>query len=170
MQKLHEDHGNFRRLLDLMERELDASEPSLIVLRDAMHYLVNYADYFHHPLEDLVFARVTKHDLAIAAIIEKVEMEHHTLPALGRELLVAFAAGRDCVTPQWETLSARARAYADRFHRHKEREEAEIFPVIKTVLTDADYLAVQREAKWREDPLFGRHVAAGYRSVLERLS
>lgn len=169
MQQLHQDHGNFRRLLDLMGRELDANEPSLIVLRDTMHYLVNYADYFHHPLEDLVFARVTKRDLAIHKVIEQVELEHHTLPALGRELLAAFARGKEIATPQWNELSTRARAYAELFNRHKEREETEIFPVIKLVLTDADYLAVQREAKWREDPLFGRHVAAGYRIVLERL-
>jgi hemerythrin-like domain-containing protein len=174
MQQLHEDHGNFRRLVDLLQRQLDASEPAqgadLDIIRGSLHYMVNYADYFHHPLEDLVFERLLGHDNAVQPTIELLEREHDVLPVLGRDLARDFNRDADAVARDWFVMAQRAGDYAEQLAAHKDREEAVVFPLVKVVLTDADFRAVEAAINWQEDPLFGRHTSEGYRMLLERLT
>ncbi len=62
--RLHADHANMSSLLDILDRELDvverAGNANFEIMRDVMHYLTRYSDLVHHPMEDLVYARLAE--------------------------------------------------------------------------------------------------------------
>jgi hemerythrin-like domain-containing protein len=59
--RLREEHVHFRKLLDLLEKQLNffhvGETPDYSLLTDVLHYMINYPDRFHHPTEDVIFAR-----------------------------------------------------------------------------------------------------------------
>lgn len=172
MQQLHDDHSNFRRLLALMLSELDDSGggiPDFDVLREAMRYMVNYSDRFHHPLEDLIFARLAEKDAGIKETLEDLESEHESLPELGRELFEMLSADPEQATMTWQAIDGMARDYIELMSEHKDLEEEKVFPMAKALITDAEFDSFREEIEWREDPLFGPALADGYRTIYQRL-
>jgi hemerythrin-like domain-containing protein len=59
---LHAEHANFDMLLELLEGQLDlfhdGKSPDYALMLDIMFYMTHYPDAFHHPREDLAFARI----------------------------------------------------------------------------------------------------------------
>ena len=59
LERLHRDHINLARLLDLLERELKTSStPGAIRFRPQgrmLEYIECYAELIHHPTEDRIF-------------------------------------------------------------------------------------------------------------------
>src|SRR6185503_8101609 len=55
----HTEHVYFRRLLGLLQVELDAfhrgERPNYELMLDIVAYLREYSDAFHHPCEDVAF-------------------------------------------------------------------------------------------------------------------
>ncbi|MCA1797953.1 MAG: hemerythrin domain-containing protein [Xanthomonadaceae bacterium] len=168
LQQLYDDHGNFRRLMALLTEEL-ASTADPGVLRGVMNYMVHYADQFHHPLEDLLFARLQRKDPSVAASIEKLEQEHADIGKAGASLLALFTREDALTKSEVEKATVLAREYIDGLNRHRELEERTVFPLANIVLETRDFEAVRTEIKWQTDPVFGPAAAAGYLMVLERL-
>ena len=56
MRQLHEDHERVARLLDLMDEQISAIQAAaradFELMLNAMHYILHYADEFHHPREE----------------------------------------------------------------------------------------------------------------------
>lgn len=168
LQQLYDDHGNFRRLMALLTKEL-ASTADHEVLRGIMNYMVHYADQFHHPLEDLLFARLQRKDPSVAASIAKLEQEHADIGEAGSRLLAMFTREDKLTESEVQQASELARGYIEHLNRHRELEERMVFPLADIVLDARDFEAVREEIKWQADPVFGPAAAAGYLMVLERL-
>ena len=79
------------RLLDPVERELAAfhtgEQPEYALLLDVVHYLRHYPDRFHHPREDVAFARLVECDPAMLLPMARRLQEHRVIAAAGEELL-----------------------------------------------------------------------------------
>ena len=77
---LTEEHRNIERLLAVLEHELDVfdsgNRPDYEVIRAIISYFQVYPEQFHHPQEDLVFARLKVRDPAAAARIGDLAGEH----------------------------------------------------------------------------------------------
>ena len=62
VESLHQDHANLAKLLNAIERQIDALEaggvPEYDIVQGALDYCLNYPDLCHHPKEDLVFKRL----------------------------------------------------------------------------------------------------------------
>jgi len=60
----HTEHIYFRRLLELLQNELDrfhrGERPNYELMLDIVAYLRDYSDQYHHPREDVAFARLAQ--------------------------------------------------------------------------------------------------------------
>ena len=58
----HTEHAYFMRLLDLLHDQVAIFEsgqrPKYDLMEDIISYLRNYSDRYHHPREDVAFARL----------------------------------------------------------------------------------------------------------------
>src|SRR5471032_1226282 len=71
----HAEHKHFARLLDLLEQQVVAFHaddgPNYELMLDVVSYLRYFPDRYHHPREDVAFARLVKRDPAMKPLIEK---------------------------------------------------------------------------------------------------
>jgi hemerythrin-like domain-containing protein len=172
MQRLHDDHSNFRHILELLTHEVDRldqlaeAQREMALIADIMQYMVHYADRFHHPLEDEIYEMLARHDRSDA--IARLEREHVDLEQTGQDLLqrahleLSAEAG-------WEHYAADLRSYVEVLISHKDLEESKVFPLAKVLLDSKDFDDIQDRFSWLDDPVFGGGLAEGYKVLGERL-
>lgn len=151
------------------ERGPDDAPPDFPALRALLCYLAEYPERVHHPQEErLLFPLVRRAAPQLARVLDDLGREHHSGEArLGRleRLLTA-----------WEWLGEAHRApfraaldtYVDFYLAHLQREEREVFPVARAVLTREQWQAVADDVASPRDPLRGPRDAA-YDTLLETL-
>ena len=70
IERLSREHRNIEKLLAVLERELEVFDlggrPDYEVIRAVISYFEAYPEEYHHPQEDLVFARLKQRDPAAA--------------------------------------------------------------------------------------------------------
>ena len=71
IERLSQEHRNIERLLAILERELQVFDrgdrPDYRVISAVISYFELYPEVYHHPQEDLVFAKLKIRDPAAAA-------------------------------------------------------------------------------------------------------
>ena len=141
MGDLHQDHRNFRELLGLLARELDAvsdaSGGDFELMRDIMIYMTRYPDHTHHPKEDLMFERTRERGAApdTKGTIETLLREHVALAEKGnvfRDMLIGVVDG---ALVEREALVAVGRDYAEFLGYHARLEDETVFMEAAQCLT-----------------------------------
>ena len=171
LSSLHKDHLNITRLLTLLKQKLAAirnEQPvSYFLLRDVVDYLREVSDKYHHPKEDMIYDYYLKYRVVEGEVANRLHEEHARLLDAGTELkeMVEMIL-MDAVIPL-DQLKAKLEAFIVLQQCHMDYEESEIFPLLRTKLTEDDWRHL--EQNWRskkaEDPLFGRVVAERYRDI-----
>src|SRR3954468_9966620 len=86
----HAEHAYFRRLLELLQREVDVfhggERPNYELMLDAISYLGDYGDSVHHLREDIAFARLGRRCPELAGTLARLGQEHHIIARAGRAL------------------------------------------------------------------------------------
>jgi hemerythrin-like domain-containing protein len=165
----HAEHADFNRLLDLLEAQLSALQaedqtPDYDLMRDIVSYLTSYADRAHHPREDVAFARLGQRDPALQLPINRLLQEHRVIRAAGKELLERLEqVAADVIIPR-EALETAAATYLVYYRHHVSREEREVLPRAKELLTRADWAALTAVSV-APDPLFGDNPEARFREL-----
>jgi hemerythrin-like domain-containing protein len=167
LKRLHLDHAHALRVLRWMDTEFDLLEAGqhtdLCLIEDAMAYILDYADVFHHPNEDAIFERLQARDESLGDLLTELGNEHRELAAKGDALRVA-AGGSD--TSAIVTLG---RAYTEALSRHMEVEEGAVLPLVDQIFDTADWAAVARGVVHTDDPLFGHRIESRFESLYGRL-
>src|SRR6201997_5721804 len=95
IERLSQEHRNIEKLLAILERELEVfdrgARPDYEVIRAIISYFEVYPEVYHHPQEDLVFAKLRTRDPAAAAKVGNLAREHPK----GGQLLRRVARGGD---------------------------------------------------------------------------
>jgi hemerythrin-like domain-containing protein len=149
----HEEHMYFKRLLRLLQEEVDVfasgDEPNYQLMHDVIAYLRDWGDTYHHPREDEAFHRIAKkrpdRQLPIARLIQ----EHRVVARAGEQLeqmLDELEAGSIIPRAQLEVAAATYLVY---FGNHIAKEEESILPLAGEVLTANDWEAVKAAAPAR---------------------
>lgn len=171
----HAEHGNFVRLLDLLEAWLGlfhvGEAPDYGLMLDVMYYMTHYPDLFHHPKEDLTYARIKAREPGIGPVVDEVMKQHVVLRESGEELvgrLERIVDGAGIMAR--ENVEAPGRTYIEYFRSHMRTEEAELFPAARTVLSDEDWRAVDAAIRDQDDPLFGSSVEKRYQALHRQIA
>src|SRR5215831_14911854 len=110
IERLSREHRNIERLLVILEHELDifdrGARPDYEVIRAIISYFEVYPEVYHHPQEDLVFAKLSIRDPAAAAKVGNLATEHQK----GAERLRSVARAVDSVLADRDFFPAALRA------------------------------------------------------------
>lgn len=174
LDKLHQDHINASKLLDIYEQQLEelkqGGSPDYLVMRDIMKYMNGYPDVVHHPLEEMIFEKLEEKDKELTDKIGKLYHEHSEIDDTGdvlAEILSKIAAGQ---VTSLDVFLEKSEKYLDLMRSHMNLEESEIFPKIRERVTEDDWEAVDLALAGHSDPLFGDKVEQEYRALYESIT
>ncbi len=166
--ELRRDHTNIEKLLVLLETEVRRlAEPGAIGFRlmlDIMDYVMNYPDLYHHPREDLVFAKLLQRVPESRAVVEDLIEEHKLISEKMRTLAGALDETLHALERQRDDIVELAHDYSTFLRRHLEKEETEVFPMAIAALTEEDWVELDKPLS-TNDPLFGGMVHVVYRNL-----
>ena len=169
IETLYSEHGHFLSLLNTLEEEAEKLEPGKIpdyhLLLDIIDYLTHYPGQYHHPREDMLFAKMLSVDKSFKRDLERLEREHKTLQSYNDQLFVELtriAAGRPVDRPE---LRRHLQRYISGYRQHIEFESKSIFPRAKGELSSAELKQLQVKTRYIDDPLFGGVLQHRFRRV-----
>lgn len=166
---LRREHANMATLVKTLEWQLGEFErggsPDYELIRSALDYFLSFPDLYHHPKEDMVYARLCQRDPDAARLIGDLRREHETLAARTREVSAGVIAVLDNAQVPRESLARWARAFIELQRTHMQMEEEVFFPAALKALTEADWRALENEMRREEDPLFGDSVGRRFEAL-----
>jgi len=160
IEKLHADHINMARLLDLIDEQLEVFQtggaPDYVLMADIMQYMANYPDFFHHPKENIIFQRLAELDESTRPTVTDLIQEHDALTRQGETFLNLLKTVMNEYTVERGDLESSARQYVSTLRAHMNREEAELFPALRETFKKEDWEEIDIAMVNMEDPLFGK--------------
>jgi len=170
----HAEHMRFVSLLDFIEQQMSAfhegKDPDYQLMYDVVFYLHHYADHYHHPREDVAFARLVKRDPGLRLPINRLLQEHRVLETAGETLLKYVDDILEDRVIQRATVEAAAATYLVYYRHHLAVEESEVLPHASRTLKPDDWAAVAAAVPVAPDPLFGDDVGERYRELRKRMT
>ncbi len=170
----HADHADYSRLLDVLEEQLltchVGRDPDYRLMLDAVQYLRQFPDRFHHPREDAAFDRLIEHNPGLQWSIDRLRQEHRVIAAAGEELSKVLNKAVDGAPIAHAALEAATQTYLVYYRHHLAHEEREIVPLAARLLTPDDWRIVAAAVASAPDPLFGERDTERYRALRERIA
>ena len=171
MEQLKTDHGNISHLLAKLEEQIDVvhdeENADFELMHDIMVYMTHYPDHTHHPMEDLVFQKLTIHDSSADGVVAQLKREHAALADKGQRFTEMLRHVVDGALVEREVLESTARDYIAFLRDHMEVEDSDAFPRAEQALSDRDWEDVTSSIEARTDPVFGPVIAEEFRSLYE---
>lgn len=173
LEKLHNDHINFDKLLNILEGHLrlleDCEASDLDTVLDAVRYMKEYPDCVHHPMENTIFKYFLEHYEQAHEHIHDLLLEHDDMPLLTDRLFEALQSASAGFPQEREELCTILGEYISVQRKHMDREEANVYPVLNSKLTKKDWQQIDRDIAKVEDPLFGEDVHESYQRLLAQI-
>jgi len=156
-QALRAEHRRLAKVLAVLEVQaadlLELREVDFDLTRRIVVYCDEYVSALHHPLEELLVARLVMRSPAAVAVVEPV-LEQHTLLNASTDELLRFTELLLTDAPILRTeLADKLRRFARHYEEHRDYEERELFPLAERMLTKGDweFLARFRQLEQRFD-------------------
>jgi hemerythrin-like domain-containing protein len=172
----HAEHARFGRLLAVLEKQMavfrEGGEPNYGLMSEIIHYLRHYPDRYHHPREEVAFARLLKRDPTLYALIRRLSQEHRVIAVAGAQLLALLESVVNGAIVSRESVEAAAATYLDYYRRHLVAEERDILPSARVLLDTQDWEAVRQAVPPQQDETPGGHevFAARYKALQNEIS
>ena len=171
--RLRREHHNVERLLAVLERELrvfdHAGHTDYEVLRAIIGYFALYPEVYHHPQEDLVFAKLKIRDPAAAAKVGDLAREHRN----GAERLQRAAQAVAGVLADSEVLRENVdkalRDFIEHQRRHMMMEDRDFFPAALKALEPQDWTEIASTLTSHNDPLFSDEAEQTFDTLRARI-
>jgi hemerythrin-like domain-containing protein len=170
---LSREHRNIETLLAVLERELEifdrGGRPDYEVIRAIISYFELYPEVYHHPQEDLVFAKLKIRDPAAAAKIGNLAHEHQK----GAERLRRVAQAVDSVLADREiprqNVDNIVRDFIGHERRHIMMEDRDFFPAALKALEPQDWTEIASAFTSPKDPLFSEAAEETFDALRARI-
>jgi len=170
----HNEHAHFSRLLKILDQQVitfyEGLHPNYDLMRNIVYYLRHFSDRFHHPREDVAFARLVRRDPAMRLPVNRLLQEHRVIAVAGDGLMRCLDDVAADAMVERSRLEAAAAAYLVYYRHHLATEEQEVLPRAAQVLTKSDWQAVAAAVPQGADPLFGEESEARYRELRRHLA
>jgi len=174
MKALRAEHRHMATVMQLFSEQLSAIEGGELVdthvVYEIMDYMVTWPDRFHHPREDLIYARVAEVDARTADDVDSLQRDHDKTGERGRNLLQDIERWRLGEVSGTVVVNS-GRVYIDHIYEHMNLEEKVIFPRIEATLTVQDWreLAENDELRAVGASVFGPRVQREFRNMTRKL-
>jgi hemerythrin-like domain-containing protein len=173
IERLSREHRNIEMLLAVLERELEifdrGGRPDYEVIRAIISYFELYPEVYHHPQEDLVFAKLKLRDPAAAAKVGDLALEHQK----GAERLRRVAQAVDSVLADREVLRQTVdhivRDFIEQQRYHIMMEDRDFFPAALKALKPHDWTEIASASTNHEDPLFSEAAEETFDTLRARI-
>src|ERR1700674_2136498 len=173
IERLSQEHRNIEKLLAILERELKVFDrgdrPDYKVIRALISYFELYPEVYHHPQEDLVFAKLKIRDPAAAAKVGNLAHEHQK----GAERLRCVAQAVDSVRADREILRQNVdnivRDFIEHERRHIMMEDRDFFPAALKALEPQAWTEIASAFTNHEDPLFSEAAEETFGALRARI-
>lgn len=176
---LHHEHKNIAKLLDYL-REIQNcirhEQPvTFRTLKDALIYLSEVPDMYHHPREDMIYDYYSRYRAPKPFDVNETSVllqQHHELVEKGSALKeMVDMILMDAVIP-FDQVAEALEEFVTLQQQHLDYEESVVFPLLKAALTEDDWRNLEQnwQSKIGDDPLFGRTVSEQFRELAERLN
>ncbi len=175
LNELHQDHVNLHKLLAVLANKLAklrrGETPNFMLLADAVDYIGNYADRYHHPREDEMyhyFHQILNHP-DVTQAIERCMDDHQALKKYGDELIEAVnCILNDAVVPM-DAFATKLEAFLEHQVAHLNLEETMLFPLLEANVTQEQWAALEGKLPKIDDPLFGEQQKERYLTLYAEL-
>lgn len=171
---LRSEHRHLASVMELFKEQLNAIEQGQLVdthvVYEIMDYMVRWPDRFHHPREDMIYARVAEIDAKAADDVDTLQRDHDNMARSSRNVLKDIEHWREGAT-DGETVIKAGRAYIDHLYEHMNVEEKVVFPQIESLLTATDWRELEIDDQLRpvSDPVFGSRIDREFRNMARKL-
>jgi hemerythrin-like domain-containing protein len=170
----HDEHAYFRRLLALLQKEVDVfhggERPNYELMLDIVSYLREYSDQVHHPREDAAFARLAQKAPDLALTLERLKQEHRVIANAGEALKELLTEILEDTVVQRADVEMAAATYLVYYDAHISREEEDVMPRAGRLLAAEDWTAVKKAVAPVKDPVFGDDPEERYRSLRRQIA
>lgn len=173
LEKLRADHVNLKRLLNLLDKDLDSlftgNDSNLDLKIELLDYIQEYANKVHQPTEELVFDSLREELKSHLGLRERLGREHEKLVEMAcrfRDTLEGIMQGE---VISREEVGTRGREFVALQRQHIDLEDNEIFPLFEKVLDPSEWEALADQAPDVEDPVFSRQDYNRFRSLIDYL-
>ena len=170
----HTEHVYFRRLLELLQRELDAfhrgERPNYELMLDVVAYLRDYSDQFHHPREDAAFERLAARCPELKLDLARLSQEHRIIARAGETLRLHLENILAGGVVQRSEVEVAAATYLVYYGNHIAKEDEIVLARAAELLSPADWDAIKAVPETKSDPLFGEKPEERYRALRRRIS
>jgi hemerythrin-like domain-containing protein len=166
---LMREHGALSRILLIYDtcKNLVISNAKFDfgVLKDSAQIVRDFVENYHEKLEeDFLFPRFEKAG-QLTDLVKVLRMQHQAGRALTNELL------KFETLPETDAEKQKFIKLIDEFNKmylpHKAREDTVLFPAIKKVVTDKEYLSLGDQFEDKENEIFGQN---GFETIVERIT
>jgi hemerythrin-like domain-containing protein len=171
---LTETHRNMERVLMLMRFQLDSLKAynhaaAYILLGNAVGYMHRYPSLVHHPIEELISAKLVRYAPETSTLCSRINDQHRRFAATEIALLGDVRAAHTRDGEGWRNIKDTGIAYCLEHANHIRMEESELFPLATRWLKGADWHEIGGKFKSVMDPLFDSSELSRYDSLYDYL-
>lgn len=171
--RLLRDHRNMTCLLRLLEEEMqhyrETGKADTSLLLQAMDYMINYPDLYHHLEENAIFLRLKVAGSQVVSQVDAALREHQDLAALNRRVAAALHNLRQGAALSPSRLDELIGIVIVTTFDHMKREEEILFPLAEKTFDAVTWEEIEAELSKNEDPLFGERVRESYLKLHDRI-
>ena len=171
-QVMTDEHQLILRMIELVEINTGLMEQGQFrnwqFFLDAVDFIRNYADRFHHAKEeDVLFIALIKNGMPEKqSPIEAMHMEHDQGRAFVRAVEVAAEKALGGETGQIPVIAENAKGYAELLRGHIEKEDNILYPLAERVLPEEVRAGMQQA--YADAEAQTRGLADKYRQLVEK--
>lgn len=165
------EHDHILRKLNLLELQyLDmcrGKTPDYSLMRSIIVYIQEYPEKIHHPLEDMIFSILIER-VDDVEFVQELIAEHTQLEVVTRRLRESLESLSNGIVSV-EELEQQLSEFLVGQRQHIYLEEAEVYPLVQSVLTKEDWKKLHYAVPVLDEPLFGRRTREDYERLYREI-
>jgi hemerythrin-like domain-containing protein len=173
VETLIREHRNIEMLLVMLDSYFAAmsvgDDVDETLLVDAMTYMTEYVDGFHHSKEQLALDVVAERSGTIANAKAELEAQHRRIGEAGAWLRATLEQVLRDAPVSRQKLIATGLGYTAEMRRNMELEERLVFPALTEGLDSDAWRIIRAKLPPQPDPLFGEAVHQRYAELFREL-
>lgn len=173
--QFYEEHSSLAAVLNAMTalvREVRERGKRIDpkVFRAILYYLDVFPEREHHRKEESVlFPRIRQRTRDADAILDQLAHEHEAGENAIRDLEQAFVRYEEQGDAEFAPFAEAVDSYVKRYFEHMRKEEREVIPIARRVLSAQDWAEIEAEFAAHRDPLEGASIETEHDQLFRRI-